>query len=133
MPSRPAKSKKSFTLIELIFEIIILALVVISTAALLGQLSSSVVMTEINTVATALTTQKAEEMFWNKDFDTVADETGVFLAPYQEYSYTIDVQNVSAANPNVVVAASSSDYKRATLSVIHASIPDVVVELLFVD
>ena len=127
------KKRKSFTLIELIFEIIILALVVLSTAMLLGQLSTNVVETELNTVATALNSQKAEEILWNDTFDTITTEAGVFLAPYQEYSYAIVVQNVSAADPDIVVAPSSTDYKRATLSVSHASIPDVVVELLFVD
>ena len=125
------RNNKGFTLIELVFEITVLSLLIIPTVLLLGQLSLTVVQTEANSIATALCVQKAEEVLWSYDYSTVSASSGNFNAPYSDYSYTVTIDYVDAANPAATVA--SSNYKRATVTVSHSSIPDVVTYLLFVN
>lgn len=126
------KPKKAFTLVELIFEIAILALVVLSTAMLLGQLSLNVIETETNSLATALGIEKSEEMLSNyrqNGFGAVVSVPAtLFPAPFQDYSYTIDVQNVvsNPLQPGIID-------KQVTITVSNPNIVDVVIDLLIVN
>jgi Tfp pilus assembly protein PilE len=128
---RIMEKSKGFTLIELIFEIIVLAALVIPTAILLGHLSINVAETEIQSTATLLGIQKAEEIYWTNTFSTVSDDTGNFDSPYGEYSYTLTIQYVDPNDLDSTVAL--SDYKKATLTISHSGIQDLVINMLFVD
>jgi type II secretory pathway pseudopilin PulG len=135
------KSKKSFTLVELIFEILVLALVVIPTAVLLVQLTLDIVQTETNATATALGVQTAESVMWNYTFNNIptvsnfthfTNPVGCTTCHYDEYSYTVGWQWVAAANLDTPVATPpTTDYKKVTITVRHAGIPDVYMYILF--
>jgi len=133
----PAKlrSKKSFTLVELIFEIIVLSILVIPTAILLVQLTLDITETETNSIATALCVQKSEDILRGYTFATVDLVTlnGAFPTPYTSYSFNITVNCVNQDNLNATEAcASTSNYKRAIVSVSQTGIPNpVVANLLF--
>jgi len=91
---RKLKNKKGFTLIELIFEILVLSLLIIPTAVLLVQLTLDIVQTETNAIATSLGVELTESIMWNYGFSNVAGGSGTFSSPYQSYSYTVTVQCV---------------------------------------
>jgi len=130
--ARSSKMHKSFTLAELIFEIAVITLLIIPIVMLLGQLSMNVVDTEVNSTASLLSIQKSEELLANYDFDTISADSGSFAAPYNDYSYQITVQCVNSENLDLA-ADCGQGYKKATLTVSHGAIPDIVVNLLFVD
>jgi competence protein ComGC len=129
------KKVGGFTLVELIFEIFVLSVLIIPTALLLGHLSLNVSDTETNSTASLLCIQKAEELLWNYDFDTIENALVAnpvsFGPPYENYFYKVERQYVDSVNPDTAVVISS--YKKISLTVSHSGIPDVVVSLLFVD
>jgi len=125
--------RKAITLVQLIVEITVLAVLIIPTALLLGELSSNAVKTEANSIATSLCVQKTEETLANYDFDTVTAGSGNFNSPYEDYAYQISVQYVDGENGNLDSVVSLSGYKKVTITVSHSSIPDVVTDLLFTD
>ena len=134
--ARKIKSKKGFTLIELIFEIIVLMVLIIPTVIVLTQLSINVIETEINSTATDLCIDKAEELLISFTYATIGNSAGNFPVPFQSYSYIVTTQYVDATNPDTVVVwagppAPEPEYKRATISVSHAGINDVVSPVLF--
>jgi len=134
--ARKIKSKKGFTLIELIFEIIVLTILIIPTTILLTQLSINVLETEINSTATDLCIDKAEELLTSFTYATIGNSAGNFAAPFQSYSYIVTTQYVDATNPDTVVVWAGPpdpepEYKRATIRVSHAGITDVVSPVLF--
>ncbi len=102
--------RKSFTLIQLVVEIVVLAVLIIPTALFLGELSANAAKTEANSIATSLSVQKAEEILASYDFDTVVGSSGNFGSPYED-----------------------SEYKKVAITVSHSKIPDVATELLFTD
>lgn len=125
--------RKSFTLIQLVVEIVVLAVLIIPTALFLGELSANAAKTEANSIATSLSVQKAEETLANYNFDTVVGSSGNFSSPYQDYAYQVDVQYVDGENGNLDTGVASSEYKKVTIAVSHSKIPDVATELLFTD
>jgi len=130
--NRKLKSNKSFTLIELIFEITVLGLLVIPTAILLVQLALSIIQTDTNSTATALAIQQAEKAMWNYSFANVGNaDTGgnfiAFLAPYQRYSYQVEVRCVEAGNlDSPVVCPGTNSYKIIRVFVANSSMPNFV-------
>ncbi len=141
------KAKKAvagFTLIELIFEIFVLAVLIIPTVIVLGQFCLNVVETETNTIATDLCIYKTEELLSAYNYVTLPVGHPVFSGNFSyvspgcaSYSYTVVVQYVDANNPDTVVAwtgppAPEPQYKRAKITVSRTGIPDVVSYALFV-
>jgi len=125
--SKKLKNKRSFTLVELIFEILVLSLVVIPTAILLVQLTLDIVQTETNATATALAVQVAETMMWNYTFSNVSGGSGTFASPYQKYSYAVTAACVEGANLDLPVGCPGTDsYKRVKISVSNAALPNPV-------
>lgn len=134
------KNKKSFTLIELIFEIVVIAIIIIPSAILLVEFSLSIIQTENYTTATALSVQKAEQIMWNYSFSNVptignftpfVNPPGCTTCHYDEYSYTVGWQYVTAADLDTPAAVPPTDYKKVTITVRNARIPDVILYLLF--
>jgi len=119
------KSATGFTLIELIFEIFVLTFMLISAVILLGSLALNVTKEEINYIATDLCKQKAEETLSTYSFANVVASANTFAVPYQDYAYTVVVQD----SP---FEANQDNYKMAVVTVAHANIPPAIVYILFV-
>ena len=61
--SKSLKTRKAFTLAELIFEIVVLTFLIVPAVLLLGQLTVNVVEAETNSIGSLLGVNKAEEVF----------------------------------------------------------------------
>ena len=134
--SKDAKSRKAFTLAELIFEIVVLTFLIVPAVLLLGQLTMNVVEAESNSIGSLLGINKTEEVLdyyenngFDYDFtslsDAVTDATGV-------YTRQVAFQCL-AADLVTPAVCSTADYKKITITVSHGSIPDIVIDLLLAD
>ena len=128
------KGKKGFTLVELIFEILVLSLLIIPTALLLGNLTLNVVETDTNSMATSLCVQKAEEVLGLLTYDSVVGGSGTFATEgegYPDYSYTVSVLPCVDDPYLNQPSAGTCAFKKATVKVSHTGIADVETSLLF--
>ena len=108
--------RKGFTLIEVIIAITILGV------AFLGLTHVVVSTTEYNidvdvTTQAVLLSRDVMATTMAKDFDDISDVSTVsFGGGFNDYSYSVDVEYVDAANLNTPVAG-PTDYKRIVVTV----------------
>jgi type II secretory pathway pseudopilin PulG len=108
---------KTFTLVELIMSIIIVALAAIPISIMYQRSMQGSVANRMLTVASSLAEQKMEETL-NLGFSAATSQgPNAFSAPFNEYSYQVIVHYVQAADLNTSVDPTVTDYKNIEVRV----------------
>lgn len=114
------KSKKGFTLIEVILVMVILAISLPPLCILIVNVVRKNVLTQVQATATALAEGEMEKVT-NMRFSGIATTAQTaFSAPFTAYNYTITVDYVNASDLNTPVVPGPTNYKRVQVMVNNA-------------
>jgi prepilin-type N-terminal cleavage/methylation domain-containing protein len=134
MRGRGYRKKYGVTLIELIIVIVVSAILFLGISIPLQAVLVRGIAPEYQMVASMLAERELERIVGLR-FSTVNDMGGIFISfspPYENYSYSLDVDFVDGPN-NLDSEVALSDYKRVRVIIRHPSIDDIIVSTLLTE
>ncbi len=126
------KNNKGFTLIEAIIFIVVSSVAFLILSAGYTSVLQKSAIGEYYSVAAALCEGKMEEITAKYTFDSIANDSGTFAAPFDSYTYQVAWFYVDTSDLNTD-AGSATDYKNIRVTVNHADIESVYMTTLFAD
>ncbi len=110
-------STAGFTLIEFIIIIAMVAIAIVPLANMFLQGVSGTFSSDVITIANGLAQEKMEE-YREQEFSSLSSSSGAFVSPFDDYSYTVDIEY---GNADFSPSASATDYRLITVTVGHDS------------
>ena len=128
------KNNKGFTLIEAVIFIIVASVGFLILSAGYTSVIQKSLTGEYYSIAGALCEGRMEETIAAYTFDSIANNSGAFAAPFDTYTYQVEWFYVDTSDLNTEAGA-TTDYKNVRVTVSHSDsdIEPVYMTTLFVD